>query len=147
MCGSPAVSGCGSKFVMFAPSARRLDALGYEVWRRRGQDTLHIEMPRCARCRSWVGNWIAVLATVTVAAGIAGTFIQSFVFSDTTAPSWLNAGHLGIGNIGSGLGLVVGFVAALLAMAWERKRSGRQSANTYPPIVNLRHIGWRSTSD
>jgi hypothetical protein len=32
-------------------------------------------------------------------------------------------------------------------MAWERKQSGRQSANTYPPIANLRHIGWSSTSD
>jgi hypothetical protein len=146
MCGTPAVSGCGLKFVMFAPSSRRLDASGYEVQRRRGQDTVRIEMPRCARCRSWVGNWIAVLATVTVAAGIAGTFIQSFVVSDTAIPSWLNAGHVGFGNIG-GIGLVVGFVAALSGMAWERNRSGRQSANTYPPIVNLRHIGWSSTSD
>jgi hypothetical protein len=147
MCGTPAVTGSGAKFVMFAPSVRRLDALGCEVQRGRGRDTVHIEMPRCARCRSWVGNWVAVLATVTVAGGIAGTFLQSFVFSDIAAPSWLNVGQLGLGNIGSGIGLVVGFVAALSGMAWERKRSGRQSANTYPPVVNLRHIGWSSTSD
>jgi len=108
---------------------------------------VRIEMPRCAGCRSWVGNWVAVLATVTLAAGIAGTFIQSFVFSDIAAPSWLKLGHVGLGNIGSGIGLVAGFVAALSAMAWERRRSGRRSANTYPPVVSLREIGWSSTSD
>lgn len=99
-------------------------------------------MPRCAGCRSWVGNWIAVLAIVTVAAGIAGTIIQSLAFADVAAPSWIKTHHDGLGNVGTGVGLVLGFVATLCAMAWERKRSRRQSANTYPPIVSLRHLGW-----
>ena len=63
------------------------------------------------------------------------------------APSWLRVYHRGIGNVGTGIGLVLGFVAALLGMAWERKRSGRQSANTYPPIVSLRQLGWSFISD
>jgi hypothetical protein len=104
-------------------------------------------MPRCASCRSWVGGWIAVLAIVAVGAGIAGTLIQSFVFPEAAAPSWLEVQHHGIGNVGTGIGLAVGFLAALLGMAWERKRSGRQSANTYPPVVSLRHLGWSFMSD
>jgi len=42
---------------------------------------------------------------------------------------------------------VLGFLAALLGMARERKQSGRQSANTYPPVVSLRHLGWSFLSD
>ena len=132
---------------MVASSAQRLDALGYQVQRSSGQDKVRIEMPRCAGCRSWVGNWIAVLATVTVAAGIAGTLIQSFIFSDLAAPSGLKVDHQGFGNIGTGIGLVLGFVVVLLAMARERKRSGRQSANSYPPVVSLRQVGWSFASD
>lgn len=94
-----------------------------------------------------MGGWIAVVAIVTLATAIAGTIIQSFVFPEAAASSWLRIYHHGIGNVGTGIGLVLGFVAALLAMAWERKRSGRQSANTYPPIVSLRELGWSFISD
>lgn len=147
MCAAPAASGCGARLVMVASSARCLDALGYQVQRGSGQDKVRIEVPRCAGCRNWVNNWIAVLATVTVAGGIAGTLIQSFVFPDLAAPLGLKVDHHGFGNIGTGIGFALGFVVALLAMAWERKRSGRQSANSYPPVVSLRQIGWSFASD
>ena len=147
MCGAPAVSGCDAKLVMTAASSRHLEGLGYPVQRGRTQDKVRIEMPRCASCRSWVGGWIAVVAIVTVAGGIAGTLVQSFVFPEAAAPSWLKVDHHGIGNVGTGIGLVFGFVAALLRMARERKQSGRQSANTYPPVVSLRHLGWSFLSD
>jgi len=147
MCGALAAFGCDAKLVMTALSSRQLDGLGYPVQRGRRQDKVRIEMPRCASCRSWVSGWIAVLAIVTVMAGIAGTLIQSFVFPAAAAPSWLKVHHHGIGNVGTGIGLVFGFIAALLGMAWERKRSGRQSANTYPPVVSLRQLGWSFISD
>ena len=101
-------------------------------------------MPRCAGCRGWVIGWIAVAAIVAVAAGIAGAFVQSVFFSSAASPSWLKIHHEGIGNIGTGVGILPGFVAALLAMASERKRSERQSANTYLPVVSLRKLGWAS---
>ena len=147
MCGALADPGCQAKLVMTAASSRHLDGLGYPVQRGRTQDKVRIEMPRCGSCRSWVGVWIAVLAIVTLAAAIAGTIIQSFAFPEVAAPAWLKIYHHGIGNVGTGIGLVLGFVAALSGMAWERKRSGRQSANTYPPIVSLRQLSWSFISD
>jgi hypothetical protein len=147
MCGAAAASGCQAKLTLRAPSARRLDGLGYPVQRGNGQDRVRIEMPRCAGCRSWGSGWIAVVAVVTVAASIVGTVVQSVFFSEVVPPPWLKVYHQGIGNLGTGIGLVVGFIAALLAMAWERKRSGRQSANTYPPVVSLRKLGWSFISD
>lgn len=142
MCGALADPGCQAKLVMTAASSRHLDGLGYPVQRGRTQDKVRIEMPRCGSCRSWVGVWIAVLAIA-----IAGTIIQSFAFPEVAAPAWLKIYHHGIGNVGTGIGLVLGFVAALSGMAWERKRSGRQSANTYPPIVSLRQLSWSFISD
>ena len=118
---------------MKAASSRQLDGLGYPVQRGRRQDKVRIEMP--------------VLAIVAVVAAIAGTLIQSFVFPAAAAPSWLKIHHDGIGNVGTGIGLVLGFIAALLGMEWERRRSGRQSANTYPPVVSLRQLGWSFLSD
>jgi hypothetical protein len=147
MCGEPAVSGCSAKLVMFAPSVHSLDGLGYPVQRGKGRDKVRIEMPRCANCRSWTTGWIAVVAIVTLAAAIAGTFIQSAFFADAAAPPWLNVYHEGVGNLGTGIGLLLGFVVALLAMAWERKRFGWRSANTYPPVVSLRKLGWNFISD
>ena len=147
MCGAPAVFGCDAKLVMKAAASRHLDGLGYPVRRGRAQDKVRIEMPRCAGCRSWVSGWIAVLAVVTVVAGIAGTLIQSFGFPTAAAPAWLKVHHHGIVNVGTVIGLVLGFVAVLWGMARERKRSGRQSANTYPPVVSLRQLGWSFISD
>jgi amino acid transporter len=147
MCGAPAVSGCDAKLVLKAASSRQLDGLGYPVQRGRRLDKVRIEMPRCGSCRSWVSGWIAVLAVVVVMAGIAGTLVQSFVFPAAVAPAWLKVHHHGIGNVGTGIGLILGFIVALLGMAWERKRSGRQSANTYPPVVSLRRLGWSFLSD
>jgi hypothetical protein len=146
MCGRPADAGCSAKLVMSARSSRNLDALGYSVQRNGTQDKVRIEVPRCGACRSWVGGWVAVLATVAVAAGIAGTIIEGFAFPDVAAPSWLKVHHQGIGNVGTVIGFVLGFTVALLGMAWERKRSGRQSANNYPPVVSLRKLGWSFTS-
>lgn len=142
MCGKSAAAGCSAKLVMFAPSASGLDDLGFPVQRGRGRDKVRVEIPRCADCRGWVTGWIVVVAIMTVAAGIAGTVVQSAFFSDAAPPSWLKVHHEGIGNVGTGIGLVLGFVTALLAMAWKRKRSGRQSASTYPPVVSLRKLGW-----
>jgi hypothetical protein len=103
---------------------------------------------RCrAGCTHWVSGWIAALAIVTLTAGLAGTRIQSFLFSEVASPSSLKVDHQGIGNLGTGIGLVIGFVVALLAMAWMRKRSKRQSANSYPPVVSLRQLGWSFLSD
>jgi hypothetical protein len=147
MCGKPAVARCGAKLVMFASSSSCLDSLGYPVRRRCGRDEVRIEMPRCASCRSWTTGWIAAAFVVTAAASIAGTLVQSVFFFDVSPPPWIKVFHEGIGNMGTGIGLVLGFVAALLAMARERKRSGRQSANTYPPIVSLRKLGWSFISD
>jgi hypothetical protein len=147
MCGETAVSGCDTKLVMHAPSACCLDALGYPVQRGRGRDKVRVQVPRCAGCRSWVRDWIATVAVVTVLAAIAGTLIQSFFFADVSPPRGIEAYHEGIGNIGTGIGLVLGFVAAMLAMAWERRRSGRQSVNDYPPVVSLRELGWSFVSD
>lgn len=147
MCGKSAVAGCGAKLVMFAPSAFCLDGLGYPVQRGRGRDQVRVEVPRCAGCGSWVTGWTVVVAVVMVAAGITGTFVQSAFFADVPPPSWIKVYHEGIGNTGTGIGLVLGFVAALLAMAWDRKQSGRQSANAYPPIVSLRKLGWSFISD
>ena len=130
-----------------AAASRHLDGLGYSVRRGRAQDKVRIEMPRCARCRSWGSGWIAVLAVVTIVAGIAGTLIQSFGFPTAAAPAWLKVHHHGVGNVGTVIGLVLGFVAVLWGMARERKRSGRQSANTYPPVVSLRQLGWSFISD
>jgi hypothetical protein len=45
------------------------------------------------------------LAIAAVAAGIAGAVVQSFVFPDAAAPSWLRIDHHGIGNIGTVVGL------------------------------------------
>ena len=147
MCGKSAVAGCGAKLAMFAPSAACLDGLSYPVQRGRGRDTVRIEMPRCAGCRGWVTGWIAIVAVVTVAASMAGTIVQSVFFSEVAPPTWLKVYHEGIGNTGTAVGLVLGFVAAMLGMAWERKRSGRRSANTYPPVVSLRELGWSFISD
>jgi amino acid transporter len=147
MCGKPADLGCAARLVLHASSAQCLDAMGYPVQRGRGQDKVRIEMPRCASCRSWISGWIAVLAVVTIAAGIAGTIMQSFFFAGVAPPAGLKVYHEGIGNTGTGVGVVLGFVVAILAMAWERKRSGRKSANTYPPVVSLRQLGWSFISD
>jgi len=147
MCGEPAVSGCSAKLVMVAPSVRSLDGLGYPVQRGRGRDKVRIEMPRCANCRSWTTGWMAVVAIVALAAAIAGTFVRSLLFADAATPPWLKVYQVGFGNLGTGIGLVLGFVVALLAMAWERKRFGWRSANTYPPVVSLRELGWSFVSD
>ena len=63
--------------------------------------------------------------------------------------SSLKVDHHGLGNIGAWtrIGRVPDFVVAPPAIAWERKRSGRQSTNNYPPDVNLRQIGWSFTAD
>ena len=115
-----------------AASSRHLDGLGYPVQRGRTQDKVRIEMPRCGSCRSWVGVWIAVLAIVTLAAAIAGTIIQSFAFPEVAAPAWLKIYHHGIGNVGTGIGLVLGFVAAL----WERHGNANGRAGNRPtPIL------------
>jgi hypothetical protein len=50
--------------------------------------------------------------------------IQTFVFPDIAAPSWLEVDHYGLGKLGTGTGLVFGLAAELLAMVREREAIG-----------------------
>jgi len=147
MCGKPADPTCAAKLVLGAPSCWHLDGLGYQVQRGKRRDRVRIEMPRCARCRNWASDWIVLLIVATATAAMVGTLVQSLAYPNVMPPSWIKVYHHGVGNTGTGIGLVFGFVAALLGMTWARKRSGRRSANTYPPVVSLRDLGWSFLSE
>jgi hypothetical protein len=150
MCGKLADPGCDARLILNAPASSHLDGLGFSVDRGKQLDKVRVDMPRCARCRSWVNDWIVLLFVAIVGGAIAGAAVQSFILPHVEPPAWLKVGHYrrdGIGNSGAAIGLVLGCVGAILGMAWDRVRSKRRSANTYPPIVSLRQLGWSFVSD
>jgi hypothetical protein len=85
----------------------------------------------------------AALALAGLVVGaITGTILQSVVWPEVQAPSWLRVSHEGIGNSGTGLGVLAGFMVAVLVIAWHRKRSGFKALNQYPPVKRLKEYGW-----
>jgi hypothetical protein len=69
--------------------------------------------------------------------------LQSLFWPPLEAPSWLLLSHPGLGGIATGIGAVLGFMAAVLGVALHRRASGIRALNTYPPVVRLRKAGWR----
>jgi hypothetical protein len=90
---------------------------------------------------------IALVFGFAAFAAIAGTVMQAVFWPHAKAPSWLNYTHEGIGNTGTGIGSILGFVLALWGVAWRNRRQGIRSLMKYPPVMQLWQIGWRIPGD
>lgn len=146
-CGAPARDDCAYVFVLVAPSRRVLDARGYPATRGRRLDKVRVRVPRCASCQAQSRLGIAIVLGGSAVGAIVATILQAAVWPDVAAPSWLRVSHEGIGNTGTGIGAVLGFVAGLLAAFLLRRRAGLRSLTSYPPIRMLRREGWQYPSD
>lgn len=77
------------------------------------------------------------------AGAIALPVLQSLFWPGIEAPAWLLVGNEGMGGTATGIGAVLGFVAALLCAALHRRLSGIRALNTYPPVRMARRAGWQ----
>jgi len=117
--------------------------MGFPVIRRWSRDTVRIRVPRCAACRSRSRTGIAMVLGAALIGGIAATVLQRWFWPQAAPPAWMHYTQSGIGSFVTGPGLVLGFVLALLAVALRNRRLGIRSVMTYPPVVQLRRIGWQ----
>ncbi|MGO9390722.1 hypothetical protein [Rhodoblastus sp.] len=127
-CGAPADPRCAYRLSLVARPGRELETMGYPVTRRISQDTIRIPVPRCAACKAWNRLSYALLLLGLMAGAPAGA-IARLIWPNLTDGS-------------AAIGAVLGCALAIVAIAWRRRRSGRRSLGAYPPVVELRKVGW-----
>lgn len=141
-CGAPASDACAYSLRLVAASRSGLRAPGCLVKRGDRQDEVRVRVPRCPDCRLRTLVSIGIIFAVTLAAMIAAPILQSVLWPRLSLPFWLVASDQGTGNTATGVGLVLGFVVALLSVVLHRRLSGIRPVTTYPPVVMLRREGW-----
>jgi hypothetical protein len=138
-CGALALPECAYALKLVAWPRLGLPALGHPVKRGDQQDEVTVHVPRCTRCRVRSRIGIAIMLAVMAISAILGAMVNA-IFWPTKTPQ--PSGADSVGNLGAGLGLVLGFVAAALTIAAERRAAGRRPVTTYPPVLILRETGW-----
>ena len=142
-CGAPARAECAYRLLLVADPSREVAALGYPVERGTRRDKLRIPVPRCARCQDRNRLSIVLVLGGTALGAIVVPILQALYWPNARLPAWVHSSHEGIGNSATGIGIVAGFVIALLAVFLHRQWLGLQPINSYPPVIRLREEGWR----
>jgi len=75
----------------------------------------------------------------TVAGAIVVPFVQSRFWPDIDGPQPGNSGLAGAATM---IGVVLGFVAAMLGIALHGRLSGLRPLTTHPAVIRLRQAGW-----
>ncbi|HTW73073.1 MAG TPA: hypothetical protein VME47_24565 [Acetobacteraceae bacterium] len=132
-CGAIAATATGCDLLLVADPRFGLSGYGYLVKRGARQDEVRVRVPRCGRCRQRSGVSIAFVFTCAGLGAVAGRALP--------LPADWHASPPG-GSAGLAIGLVAGFVAAMLALALYRHLAGIRAVTTYPPVVRLRREGW-----
>jgi len=98
------------------------------------QEQIRVPIPRCKACRA--RNITAALAA------FGGAAVGAAVVPSICTVAGLPMGPPGQGNAAVMVGVVLGFAAALLAVARRRRRLRLRPITAYPPIAALRERGW-----
>jgi hypothetical protein len=147
-CGAPARGDYAYPLKLVAYSSQHLDGLGYPVTPGRAQDTVLVRVPRCVACRGRGQDSIVILFAGMILGAIIAPILHLLLFANLEPPSWLHVlthRHAPVGAV-SAIGLVVGAVVAISAVALRRRRLGLRSLNSYPPVLALRQAGWHFPS-
>jgi len=146
-CGAPADAACSYALLLVADARGGLSALGYSVDRGKREDKVRVRVPRCRNCRGRNRRSAMITLGGMAVGALVAPIVQSRFWPQTETSAWLQVSHEGIGGTANGIGLVVGFVAAMLGIALHRRLSGLRSLGTYPPVIFLLHAGWHYPSD
>jgi hypothetical protein len=145
-CGAPARAECAYALKLVAGQSLCLDAQGYPVVRGRRRDELRVAVPRCVACRDRGRDAIVILFASMIAGAILAPILRSVLWPHFEPPPWLRLGHEGPLGTASAIGLVAGALAAILAIAWYRRRLGLRALNAYPPVLALKRAGWHEST-
>jgi hypothetical protein len=147
-CGTPAREECAYPLKLVARAGSDFDALGYPVTPGRNVDTVLVRVPRCAACRGRGQDSIVILFACMIAGAIIAPILQSLFWPNVGPPSWMHIlihRHAPV-SVVSGIGLVIGALVAIAAVAWRRRSLGLRSLNSYPPVLALKRAGWHFPS-
>ena len=103
-------------------------------------------VPRCLACRA--RNRAAVITAFLAA--VIGAAVMPTVwshFGPRGGPPRRLSGGEDPSHVMIGVGLVLGFVVAMLGIALRRRLLRHRPFNTYQPVVALRARGWNWPSD
>jgi hypothetical protein len=145
-CGGAADPHATYTLVLVASTTRAPDPLGFPVRRRWGRDEVRVSVPRCLACRA--RNRAAMIAAFLAAA--IGAAVMPALWSHFGPrggpPRWWSGGE-DPSHVMIGVGLVLGFVVAILGIALRRRLLRLRPYKTYPPVVALRARGWNWPND
>lgn len=141
-CGAPAIADCAYSLRLVANPGWRLDPLGYRVNHGKDWDEVRVRVPRCRACRSRTQLSLLIVFGSSLASAIAWPALQSRLWPQLEAPTWIYESHEGGGTLMTAAGLLLGFVLSMLGIALHRRLSGRRSVASYPPVISLRQEGW-----
>jgi hypothetical protein len=146
-CGRAADPNAAYTATLVTSPKRALSPLGFPVKRLRRWDSVRVPIPRCRTCRA--RNRVSVVI-VLLGAAFGAAVVPSLwsKFGPSLAPpSWVQIGGRTEGDPTIGVGIVLGFVVALVGVTLRKRQLGLRSLNTYPPIAALRSRGWAWPND
>jgi hypothetical protein len=141
-CGALALPECAYALKLVAWPRQGLPALGYPVKRGDRQDEVTVHVPRCCRCRIRRRIEFAITVATTLIGEAFGATGYA-IFGPVRTPRPGDSGPISVGHFGGGAGLLLGFIAATLIIAAERRAAGRRPLTSYPPVLILWEAGWR----
>lgn len=147
-CGEAADPKSAYSVRLVANPGHGVEAIGYEVARRGGLDEVRVNVPRCIRCKVRTRRSNAVVPAGALAGAVVGPIFWSTFGQRFRVPAWLHFGYQSEGILGTpvALGLVIGFIVALLGVAFKNHRLHLRSVTDYPAVLKLRQEGWNFPS-
>jgi hypothetical protein len=123
-CGAPADPEYVQEVVLAASSPELL-TLGYPVTRGRLEYRLRVQVPRCSACRNRMFAW----AGYVIIAGVIGLAAGALIYQSASGAEMLG---------------VVGFFSGAGAAVCRGFWLGLRRLQDFPPLGQLRAIGWRT---
>lgn len=140
-CGRPADPKATYTAVLVAATKRGASPLGFPVKTRGSRDEVRVPVPRCRACQVRT-NAIIFKVLLSTAFGAIVAPASWAIFGTHGGPlPWWSAGN-NPNDIMVILGVLVGFMGALLRLKLRYRKHGFRSINAYPPIAALRAQGW-----
>jgi len=145
-CGGAAEPEAAYHVGLVASTSRALSPLGFPVTRQGWQDSVRVPIPRCRTCRTRNrGTAVTILIATVSGALVLPALRSAFRQADGSPPWWLGCDTPD--HIMTGVGMILGFLIAVLGIAVHKRRLGLRSLNSYPPVVALRRSGWQWPGD
>jgi hypothetical protein len=138
-CGAPACAGCAYSLLLVANPRWGLTGAGHLVKRGERLDEVRVRVPRCADCRFRSGISVVKTFVSAIAGAIVIPVVGSRLWPDVDG---LHPGNSGLADGMTIIGVVLGFVVAMLGIALHRRFAGLRPLTTYPPVIRLRKEGW-----